>query len=157
MGPGWIGGKRGACKTDFHFIHNNVQGKKESVCMPLDPGLQILANYRSWHKGVEVCTGLGGKVTIGRSENSRNAMKELLKEHTESCGGRLFLGYTDLAREGEWKDWDTGDPLPADLTRFWAPSEPNGLQWEGCMETGIHQESPVSELQNVTDMADISV
>ena len=134
------------CKKDFLFSHKNVQGIKESVCMPLDPGLQILTNYRSWEKGVEVCTGLGGKVTVGRTENSRNAMKELVREHTESCGGGFFLGYTDLVTEGEWRDWETGEPLPADLARLWAPSEPNGLEWEGCMETGIHQESPVFDV-----------
>ena len=71
--------------------------------MPLDPGLQILTNYRSWQNSVEVCSGLGGKVVIGRTENSRSEMKELVREHTESCGGGLFLGYSDLVTEGEWK------------------------------------------------------
>ena len=117
--------------------------------MPLDPGLQILANYRSWHKSVEVCSGLGGKVAIGRTENSRNEMKELVREHPDSCGGGLFLGYTDLATEGEWKDWETGEPLPADIGELWAPSEPNGLGWEGCMETGLAEGGLVHDVDCV--------
>ena len=50
---------------------------------------------------MEICSGLGGKVAIGRTENSRNEMKELVREHPGSCEGGLFLGYTDLATEGE--------------------------------------------------------
>merc|ERR1711894_841145 len=112
------------CKKIFHFkklkFHKDVQGKKESVCMPLDPGLQILANYRSWQKSVDICSGLGGKVAIGRTENSRNKMKELLREQTE-CEDGLFLGYTDLVTEGEWRDWETEEPLLADIRQLWAP------------------------------------
>ena len=78
--------------------------------MPLSPGLQILTNYRSWHKGVQVCSGLGGKIVIGRTEQVRSEMKKLVREHTGSCGGGLFLGYTDLESEGEWKDWESGEP-----------------------------------------------
>ena len=111
--------------------------------MPLSPGLQILTNYRSWHKGVQVCSGLGGKIVIGRTEKVRSEMKKLVSEHTDSCGVGLFLGYTDLESEGEWKDWESGEPLPADLAQLWAPSEPNGLKWEGCMYTGMYDESLV--------------
>ena len=29
--------------------------------------------------------------------------------------------------------------MPADIGELWAPSEPNGLGWEGCMETGLSE------------------
>ena len=62
---------------------------------------------------VQTCTF---EVVVGRSPEERVNMKKLFTEPERSeCGNSVYLGYTDLAQEGHWVDWQTGDELPRNM------------------------------------------
>ena len=55
---------------------------------------------------------------MGRTAEDRENMKKLFKTESErkECGHSVYLGYTDLAKEGDWVDSQTGEELPQNMT-----------------------------------------
>ena len=58
------------------------------------------------------------EVVVGRTREDRENMKKLFTEvERRECGHSVYLGYTDLATEGHWVDWQTGHQLPGNMTQ----------------------------------------
>ena len=101
------------------------------VCIPVKPGLQMLANKRDWVNSVRVCKLLKGNIAVGRTEAYRTEMLSLLRNKTvEQCHDRIYTGYIDLITEGFWEDAVTGEEINFDK---WAFGEPNGREVENCL------------------------
>ena len=57
------------------------------------------------------------EVVVGRTSEEREKMKKLFTEsERKNCGHSVYLGYTDLAKEGAWVDWQTGEEMSRNMT-----------------------------------------
>ena len=55
---------------------------------------------------------------MGRTAEDRDRIKKLFLEvDAKTCPKNVFLGFTDLAKEGHWVDWQTGEELSRNMTQ----------------------------------------
>ena len=58
------------------------------------------------------------KVVVGRTAEERDRIKKLFLEvDAKTCPKDVFLGFTDLDKEGHWVDWQTGEELSRNMTQ----------------------------------------
>ena len=58
------------------------------------------------------------KVAVGRTSADRENMRKLFTESQQrECGHSVFLGYTDLAKEDHWVDWETGEEMSQNMSQ----------------------------------------
>ena len=116
----------------------------------------------TWWEAKEECKQLGGWLVEIESEEQNDALYEEARE--QKIGSSAWIGLSDTAKEGEWI-WSSGEKA---TFLNWTPQSPSNTRqkvnkWKGeecaVINTGAKTTKPwtTTELENVTDMTDISV
>ena len=84
----------------------------------------------NWQEAQHACEAMGGYL----AETSDDLSVFFTTKHIFQFKTRMWLGATDLGREGSWKWVKSGRPVNG---ANWAPNEPNNDGGAGhCMEVG---------------------
>merc|ERR1719500_2565257 len=93
----------------------------------------IFPGENRWDEGRQLCHRFGGRLHVDSSEEgvvTSHAMVMIGEEVRPERCRRVWVGASDQQEEGAWRDANTGQVL--DLSRFWAPGQPNGVRVQNC-------------------------
>ena len=93
----------------------------------------------NWYEARGLCRRFKGRLHIDDTEDSvitrTIPLITRMREYRSERCRRVWLGASDVEEEGIWKDSETNEVL--DISRFWAPAQPNGLRVQNC--AGIYK------------------
>ena len=101
------------------------QGKIYTTLFPLQ---------RTAEESLDLCEALGGEIAVARNKDDIKRMIDLVQEEPEHCpvkhGNVVLAGYTDIEKEGEFVDMNTGEGMEWD---DWGDGQPNDSGGEDCI------------------------
>ena len=96
--------------------------------------LMLMPAELNWYEARDLCRRFKGRLHIDDNENSvitrTIPIIERGQKYKPSRCRRVWLGASDVEEEGIWKDSETNEVL--DISKFWAPAQPNGLRVQNC-------------------------
>ncbi|KAL4239306.1 hypothetical protein ACF0H5_000123 [Mactra antiquata] len=98
----------------------------------------IFGHGATWQESKQKCKTLGGALAIVDNADENNYLVNVLKNQDASkYGYGVFLGASDLAREGTWIYESNGKNINTIYSNF-KGSEPNGGKHENCLHLYAH-------------------
>ena len=124
-------------RSDWELVNmTSREATDEEICVPPKPGHILFPENRNSSSLTDLCHKMRGKASAIKDEATQLMMTEQIKR-VPQCLKRdssplYWGGWTDQAREDEWRAVDGGEPLGR--YRPWQLGKPNGDRLENCLE-----------------------
>ncbi|KAK6166189.1 hypothetical protein SNE40_022946 [Patella caerulea] len=92
------------------------------------------SDMKYWSAAMSQCEQDGGFLYLGNSKEKMKIIHDLY-HRASVVDSRVFVGASDIAKEGEWK-WFDGS-----FIAYWKPREPNNRNNEDCAALDLAQSS----------------
>ena len=98
-----------------------------SFCKNIAVEMKIFVKKSSFFNSLDFCNKLGGSLTVA---DSSNKSQEMMRIGNDNNCGDVWAGYSDIKKEGKFKDVNTGVDMQ---WSNWGRGEPNGKRRQNCV------------------------
>ena len=123
-----------------------VQENLEDVCSIRTPGLTLMGNPLNYENSFKTCKMFDSKYGVCSSRQTDVAMVNIMINSSsiqcKSSGGFYWwhwCGFNDIQEENVWRDPNNNEIMPRHDAP-WHKSEPNGREFENCVEHRITEQ-----------------
>ena len=125
-------------ESEWDLINmTKVEMSLDEICIPPRPGHVLFPEKRTMESLKLICTRVGGKVSVIKSNQTQLQMAEnAVKSQGCTKGGQpqFWTGWSDEQSEGLFRDVNTGELLTDSQFGPWFTGKPNGDRRENCVQ-----------------------